>query len=70
MVAIYYSLAYSHVVQSIIIWGGALNTKINKMRVALNKILRVILCVKTDNFHVPLLSSNVCHVSNVCHALV
>ena len=32
MVTIYYSLAYSHVVQSVIIWGGASNTKINKGR--------------------------------------
>ena len=50
MVTIYYSLAYSHVVQSVIIWGGALKN--------MNKILRVILHVKTDNFHVPLLGSN------------
>ena len=32
------------------------------MRVALNKILRVILRVKTDNFHVPLFSSNEMYV--------
>ena len=62
MVTIYYSIAYSHVVQSVIIWGGASNTKINKVRVALNKILRVILGVKTDNFHVQLLGSNEMYV--------
>ena len=33
MVTIYYSLAYSHVVQSVKIWGGASNTKISKVRV-------------------------------------
>ena len=62
MVTIYYSLAYSHVVQPVIIWGGSSNTKINKVRVALNKILRVILRVKTDNFHLPLLGSNEMYV--------
>ena len=34
MVTIYYSLAYSHVVQSVIIWRRASNTQINKVRVA------------------------------------
>ena len=62
MVTIYYSLVYSHVVQSVIIWGGASDTKINKVRVALNTILRVILGVKTDKFHVPLLGSNEMYV--------
>ena len=62
MVTISYYLAYSHVVQSVIIWGGASNTKINKVRAALNKILRAILRVKTDNFHVPLLGSNEMYV--------
>ena len=55
-------LMCSHVVQSVIIWGGASNTKINKVRVALNKILRVIIRVKTENFHVLLLGSNEMYV--------
>ena len=43
-------------------WGGASNTKINKVRVALNKVLKVILHVKTDYFHVPRLGSNETYV--------
>ena len=48
--------------RSVIIWGGTSNTKINKVRVALNKILRVILRVKSDNFHVPILGCNEMYV--------
>ena len=62
MVAIYYSFPYSHVVQSVIIRVGASITKINKVTAALNKFRRVILRVKIDNFHVPLLSSNEMYV--------
>ena len=46
---------------SVLIWVGASNTKIIKVR-ALNKILRMIVGVKTDNFHVPLLGSDEMYV--------
>ena len=73
MLAIYSAMAYSHIVyvsnnmggasethciQSVIIWGGASETQINKIRVAMNKILRVIFLVKLDEIFVSLLNSN------------
>ena len=42
--------------------GRSIEYKDNKVRVALNKILRMILRVKTDNFHVPLLGCNEMYV--------
>ena len=58
MPAIYYAVQYAHIVQSVIIWGGASETRINKIRIAMNKISRVISYVKIYEFSVPLLSSH------------
>ena len=38
--------SFSHIVQCIIIWGGASATPINKIRMAMNKIRRIFLHVK------------------------
>ena len=48
--SIYYALAFSHIVQSVIIRGGASETRINKIRTEINKILRVISHVKIYEF--------------------
>lgn len=46
LLLLYYSLVLSHLIQSTIIWVGAPKSKINPVRVDLNKILRVIRVVK------------------------
>lgn len=51
---LYYSFVYQSLIQNIIIWGGAANCHVNKVRVALNKILRTILKVKYNDF-IPLI---------------
>jgi hypothetical protein len=55
LVTLYHSLAYSQLIQSIIIWGGATNQQIQPVKVILNNILRNILGVKYDLNHVPLM---------------
>ena len=47
---IYYSLVYSLVIQNIVIWGGVANVHAERVNVILNKILRIILDVKFENY--------------------
>ena len=56
LLMIYYSLAYSRVTQSIIIWGGTFENSIMPIKTILNKILRSILNVKVDTDHRPTMS--------------
>ena len=49
---LYYSLVYSHLNQSIVIWGGASENNIKHVRVAVNKILRIILHVKLGDHNI------------------
>jgi hypothetical protein len=53
LVTLYYSLAYSKLIQSIIIWGGASNNVIRPLKVIINKIMRVILGVKYNANNIP-----------------
>ena len=55
---IYYSLVYCLISQSIIIYGKTFATYVKPIKVAINKILRVILKVGRDCNNVPLMSTN------------
>ena len=46
MLYIYYSLIYSHLIQSIIFWGGVSTNKMKPLHVAINKVLRNILGIR------------------------
>lgn len=54
---LYFSLVYCHIVSSIVIWGGVSDNKLKPIDVLLNKALRIILDVKYDFNHVPLVST-------------
>lgn len=58
LVSIFYSLGYSILIQSIIIYGRTFTTILNPLRILLNNICRVILNVKRDYRNIPLLSTN------------
>lgn len=55
---LYYSLVYSIIAPSIIIYGNTFNTHTNPIKILINKIVRLILNVKYDANRVPLLSTN------------
>jgi hypothetical protein len=55
---LYYSLAYSHVAQSVIVWGGVSSNKLKPISTQINSILRTILKVKYDSNRIPLMSTN------------
>ena len=52
---LYYSIAYSQLIQSIVIWGGATDDRINPIKVKMNNILRTILNVKRDLNNIPMM---------------
>ena len=52
---LYYSLAYPYIINSVIIWGGVSETKLRDLKVAINKLLRTILRVRTNVFGIPLM---------------
>lgn len=58
LILIYYSLAYSVFIQSIIIYGKSFNVNLQPLRILINKILRTILNVKRDENFIPLMSVN------------
>ena len=58
LVKIYYSLVYPTLIQNIIIWGGLYEIHYNRVSVILNKILRIILNVKSNEHNIPLVSVN------------
>ena len=49
LLSIYYGLVYPHLNLNVIIWGGCAVTKLVKIRVAVNKVLRNIFSVKRDS---------------------
>ena len=50
---LYYSLVYSHLNQSIVVWGGASENNIKHVRVVVKKIHRIILHVKQYDHNIP-----------------
>ena len=58
LIQIYFSLVYPVVIQNVIIWGGLNEFHLNRISVILNKILRIILKVKSDENNIPLMSVN------------
>ena len=52
MLTLYYTLVYSHISQSIVIWGGASENNIKFICVAVNKILRIALHIKQDDYSI------------------
>lgn len=57
LIKIYYSIVYPILIQNIIIWGGvARSNKINII-IMLNKIMRCILNVKSNQLNIPLIST-------------
>ena len=55
---IFYALAFPHVNQSIIIWGGAPETTIKPIAIKMNKILRNVMKVRYDSTRRPLIPTN------------
>ena len=55
---IFFALAYPHIVQNIIIWGGAPTTSIRPIAIKMNKILRNILNVRFDAARRPIVPTN------------
>ena len=55
---IFFSLAFPHIIQSIIIWGGAPDTTIRPIAIKMNKILRNILKIRYDNNGIPAVPTN------------
>ena len=51
--SIYYSLAYSHLAQSLVLWGGGPESEVKPVRVIMNKIFRAILNVRYNELHIP-----------------
>ena len=51
----YYSLVYSTLTYSLIIWGGTYNTYTNRIQVNMNNILRLILRIPRNENNVPLM---------------
>ena len=49
LLTIYYTLCYPHIIQSIVIWGGAPVCQISRIQILMNKILRLILNIRNDN---------------------
>ena len=58
LIKIYHSLIYPQNINNIIIWGGTNITNRDKITVAINKILKIILKVKYDENHIPLVPTN------------
>ena len=56
---IYYSLAYSYIIQSLIVWGGTYQTHVQKIAVKMHAITRNILGVKMGPNYQPLVPTSV-----------
>ena len=54
MIKIFYSLVYPVLTQDIIIWGGIAKSNTCKIKILINKILRIILKVKFNEINIPL----------------
>ena len=55
---IYFTLCYSILIQSFIIWGKNHDFRIKPIKTILNNILRIILNVKRNNSNIPLMHTN------------
>ena len=53
LLILYYSLVYSHIYQSIVIWAGASENNIKSIRVVVNRIPRKILQADQDDHNIP-----------------
>ena len=58
LIKLYQSLVYPVLINNVIIWGNSTQSNEKKICVILNKILRIILKVKYNENHVPLISTN------------
>ena len=58
LLTLYHSLVYSALTQSIIIWGHVSKIHRDAIQTIMNKILRIILKVKYNDIHIPLMSTN------------
>ena len=58
MMNLYNCLVYPAIVQDIIIWGGVNKTGRNRVKILMNKILRLILNVKFNDNNIPLTRTN------------
>ena len=58
LLTIYYSLVYSVLSQSIVIWGGVSEANTRNIKITVNKILRAILKVEHDDNNIPLVSTS------------
>ena len=55
---IYFSLAYPHIIQSLIVWGGTYQTYMQKIALKINAILRNILSIKMGPNYQPLVPTS------------
>ena len=58
LLSLYNTLVYPHTIYNVVIWGGVAKTRINRVNVALNKTLRIILGVRYNLVGVPLMDTN------------
>ena len=58
MMSLYHSLVGSTVNQNIIIWGGAPKCHTSKIFTSQNKIIRIILNVRYNQYRIPLMRTN------------
>ena len=58
LLTIYYSLVYSVISQSVVIWGGAPEANVRNIKITINKILRAILKIEHDENNIPLVPTN------------
>lgn len=63
LLTIYHSLAYSIITQSIIIFGKTTANHILPLQILMNKILRLILKVRYNEHHIPLVRTNEMYIS-------
>lgn len=64
MTTLYYSLVYSIVSQSIIIYGNTFSCHLQPLKIILNKIVRIIFRIKYDDNHIPLTRTNTMYYQN------
>ena len=63
LISIFYALIYPHLTNNVIVWGGGPPSRLDKVKIAVNKVLRTILRVKYDYNHVPLTQTAVMYKS-------
>ena len=58
LLKIYYAIVYPKLTQNVILWGGIKESNKANIKILINKILRSILLVKTDQNHRPLMHTD------------